>query len=135
MTESPTSKPDGLCNRVTLGDQRMFSSIYTHKIVQRSQKMRPLAVLTTIATVLVGGLLLLPLIVPLIVPLILLFVFVGFIGMTLLSCQYMRQHRTASSPLSTANPRNDIYHDHPNIKRENSNQKSRLSHTRSAELL
>jgi hypothetical protein len=108
----------------------MFSSIYTHKIVQRSQKMRPLAALTTVVTVLVGGWLLLRLI----VPLILLFVFVGFIAMTLLSRQYMRQHRTASSPISTANPRNDIYHDHPNIEQENSNQKSRLSHTRSAEL-
>jgi hypothetical protein len=59
---------------------------------------------------------------------------VGFIGMTLLSRQYMRQHRTASSPLSTANPKDDIYHDHPNIERENSNQKSRLSHAKSAGL-
>jgi hypothetical protein len=108
----------------------MFSSIYTHKIMQRLQKMRPLATLTTVATVLIGGLLLLPLI----LPLILLFVFVGFIGMTLLSRQYMRQHRTASSPLSTANPKDDIYHDHPNIERENSNQKSRLSHAKSAGL-
>ncbi|WP_350977401.1 hypothetical protein [Shewanella sp. AC34-MNA-CIBAN-0136] len=104
----------------------MFSSIYTHKIMQHLQKMRPLAALTTVATVLIGGLLLLPL--------ILLFVFVGFIGMTLLSRQYMRQHRTASSPLSTANPKDDIYHDHPNIERENSNQKSRLSHAKSAGL-
>jgi hypothetical protein len=104
----------------------MFSSIYTHKIMQRLQKMRPLAALTTVATVLIGGLLLLPL--------ILLFVSVGFIGMTLLSRQYMRQHRTASSPLSTANPKDDIYHDHPNIERENSNQKSRLSHAKSAGL-
>jgi hypothetical protein len=104
----------------------MFSSINLHNIIQRLRKMRPLAALTTVVTVLVGGLLLLPLIV--------LFVFVGFIGMTLLSCQYMRQHRTASSPLSTANPRNDIYHEHPNIKRENSNQKSRLSHTKSADI-
>jgi hypothetical protein len=104
----------------------MFSSIYTHKIMQRLQKMRPLAAFTTVATVLIGGLLLLPL--------ILLFVFVGFIGMTLLSRQYMRQHRTASSPLSTANPKDDIYHDHPNIERENSNQKSRLSHAKSAGL-
>lgn len=104
----------------------MFSSIYTHKIMQHLQKMRPLAALTTVATVLIGGLLLLPL--------ILLFVFVGFIGMTLLSRQYMRQHRTASSPLSTANPKDDIYHDHPNIERENSNQTSRLSHTKSAGL-
>jgi hypothetical protein len=112
----------------------MFSSIYTHKIMQRLQKMRPLATLTTVATVLIGGLLLLPLILLLIVPLILLFVSVGFIGMTLLSRQYMRQHRTASSPLSTANPKDDIYHDHPNIERENSNQKSRLSHAKSAGL-
>ncbi|QHS11895.1 hypothetical protein [Shewanella sp. Arc9-LZ] len=104
----------------------MFSSIYTHKIMQSLQKMRPLAALTTVATVLIGGLLLLPL--------ILLFVFVGFIGMTLLRRQYMRQHRTASSPLSTANPKDDIYHDHPNIERENSNQKSRLSHAKSAGL-
>ena len=104
----------------------MFSSIYTHKIMQRLQKMRPLAALTTVATVLIGGLLLLPL--------ILLFVFVGFIGMTLLSRQYMRQHRTASSPLSTANPKDDIYHNHPNIERENSNQTSRLSHAKSAGL-
>jgi hypothetical protein len=104
----------------------MFSSIYTHKIMQRLQKMRPLAAFTTVATVLIGGLLLLPL--------ILLFVFVGFIGMTLLSRQYMRQHRTASSPLSTANPKDDIYHNHPNIERENSNQTSRLSHTKSAGL-
>jgi hypothetical protein len=104
----------------------MFSSIYTHKIMQRLQKMRPLAALTTVATVLIGGLLLLPL--------ILLFVFVGFIGMTLLSRQYMRQHHAASSPLSTANPKDDIYHDHPNIERENSNQKSRLSHAKSAGL-
>jgi hypothetical protein len=104
----------------------MFSSIYTHKIMQRLQKMRPLAAFTTVATVLIGGLLLLPL--------ILLFVFVGFIGMTLLSRQYMRQHRTASSPLSTANPKDDIYHNHPNIERENSNQKSRLSHAKSAGL-
>ncbi|MFT6124919.1 MAG: hypothetical protein ACJAV0_001059 [Shewanella sp.] len=94
--------------------------------MQHLQKMRPLAALTTVATVLIGGLLLLPL--------ILLFVFVGFIGMTLLSRQYMRQHRTASSPLSTANPKDDIYHDHPNIERENSNQKSRLSHAKSAGL-
>lgn len=108
----------------------MFSSIYTHKIMQSLQKMRPLAALTTVATVLIGGLLLLPLI----VPLILLFVFVGFIGMTLLSRQYMRQHHAASSPLSTANPKDDIYHDHPNIERENSNQKSRLSHAKSAGL-
>ncbi|MBO1897213.1 hypothetical protein HNW13_015860 [Shewanella sp. BF02_Schw] len=112
----------------------MFSSIYTHKIMQRLQKMRPLAAFTTVATVLIGGLLLLPLILLLIVPLILLFVFVGFIGMTLLRRQYMRQHRTASSPLSTANPKDDIYHDHPNIERENSNQKSRLSHAKSAGL-
>ncbi|MEH6735145.1 MAG: hypothetical protein V7690_10925 [Shewanella sp.] len=112
----------------------MFSSIYTHKIMQRLQKMRPLAALTTVTTVLIGGLLLLPLILLLIVPLILLFVFVGFIGMTLLSRQYMRQHRTASSPLSTANPKDDIYHNHPNIERENSNQTSRLSHTKSAGL-
>jgi hypothetical protein len=104
----------------------MFSSIYTHKIMQHLQKMRPLAALTTVATVLIGGLLLLPL--------ILLFVFVGFIGMTLLSRQYMRQHRTASSPLSTANPKDDIYHNHPNIERENSNQTSRLSHAKSAGL-
>jgi hypothetical protein len=112
----------------------MFSSIYTHKIMQSLQKMRPLAALTTVATVLIGGLLLLPLILLLIVPLILLFVFVGFIGMTLLSRQYMRQHRTASSPLSTANPKDDIYHNHPNIERENSNQTSRLSHAKSAGL-
>ncbi|PKH34387.1 hypothetical protein [Shewanella sp. ALD9] len=104
----------------------MFSSIYTHKIMQHLQKMRPLAALTTVATVLIGGLLLLPL--------ILLFVFVGFIGMTLLSRQYMRQHHAASSPLSTANPKDDIYHNHPNIERENSNQKSRLSHAKSAGL-
>jgi hypothetical protein len=104
----------------------MFSSIYTHKIMQHLQKMRPLAALTTVATVLIGGLLLLPL--------ILLFVFVGFIGMTLLSRQYMRQHHAASSPLSTANPKDDIYHNHPNIERENSNQTSRLSHTKSAGL-
>tara|TARA_R110001592_G_scaffold6098_3_gene33104 strand:- start:7 stop:264 length:258 start_codon:yes stop_codon:yes gene_type:complete len=70
--------------------------------MQHLQKMRPLAALTTVATVLIGGLLLLPL--------ILLFVFVGFIGMTLLSRQYMRQHHAASSPLSTANPKDDIYH-------------------------
>ena len=112
----------------------MFSSIYTHKIMQHLQKMRPLAALTTVATVLIGGLLLLPLILLLIVPLILLFVFVGFIGMTLLSRQYMRQHHAASSPLSTANPKDDIYHNHPNIERENSNQTSRLSHTKSAGL-
>ena len=104
----------------------MFSSIYTHKIIQRLQKMRPLAALTTVVTVLIGGLLLLPL--------ILLFVFVGFIGMTLLSRQYMRQHHAASSPLSTANPKDNIYHEHPNIERENSNQKSCLSHAKSAEL-
>ncbi|MGI2112833.1 hypothetical protein ACRN9G_04450 [Shewanella frigidimarina] len=108
----------------------MFSSIYTHKIMQRLQKMRPLAALTTVVTVLIGGLLLLPLI----VPLILLFVFVGFIGMTLLSRQYMRQHHAASTPLSTANPKDNIYHEHPNIERENSNQKSCLSHAKSAEL-
>jgi hypothetical protein len=102
--------------------------------MQRLQKMRPLATLTTVATVLIGGLLLLPLILLLIVPLILLFVSVGFIGMTLLSRQYMRQHRTASSPLSTANPKDDIYHNHPNIERENSNQTSRLSHAKSAGL-
>lgn len=104
----------------------MFSSIYTHKIMQRLQKMRPLAALTTVVTVLIGGLLLLPL--------ILLFVFVGFIGMTLLSRQYMRQHHAASTPLSTANPKDNIYHEHPNIERENSNQKSCLSHAKSAEL-
>ena len=104
----------------------MFRSIYTHKIMQRLQKMRPLAALTTVATVLIGGLLLLPL--------ILLFVFVGFIGMTLLSRQYMRQHHAASSPLSTANPKDNIYHQHPNIERENSNQQSCLSHAKSAEL-
>ncbi|MEM5505235.1 hypothetical protein ACRN9Z_11525 [Shewanella frigidimarina] len=104
----------------------MFSSIYTHKIIQRLQKMRPLAALTTVVTVLIGGLLLLPL--------ILLFVFVGFIGMTLLSRQYMRQHHAASSPLSTANPKDNIYHQHPNIERENSNQQSCLSHAKSAEL-
>ena len=104
----------------------MFRSIYTHKIMQRLQKMRPLAALTTVATVLIGGLLLLPL--------ILLFVFVGFIGMTLLSRQYMRQHHAASTPLSTANPKDNIYHEHPNIERENSNQKSCLSHAKSAEL-
>lgn len=104
----------------------MFSSIYTHKIMQRLQKMRPLAALTTVVTVLIGGLLLLPL--------ILLFVFVGFIGMTLLSRQYMRQHHAASSPLSTANPKDNIYHQHPNIERENSNQQSCLSHAKSAEL-
>ncbi|MGI2105433.1 hypothetical protein ACRN9A_09730 [Shewanella frigidimarina] len=104
----------------------MFRSIYTHKIMQRLQKMRPLAALTTVVTVLIGGLLLLPL--------ILLFVFVGFIGMTLLSRQYMRQHHAASSPLSTANPKDNIYHEHPNIERENSNQKSCLSHAKSAEL-
>ncbi|MBB1381462.1 hypothetical protein H5071_05660, partial [Shewanella sp. SR41-2] len=89
-------------------------------------KMRPLAALTTVVTVLIGGLLLLPL--------ILLFVFVGFIGMTLLSRQYMRQHHAASTPLSTANPKDNIYHEHPNIERENSNQKSCLSHAKSAEL-
>lgn len=104
----------------------MFSSIYTHKIIQRLQKMQPLAALTTVVTVLIGGLLLLPL--------ILLFVFVGFIGMTLLSRQYMRQHHAASSPLSTANPKDNIYHQHPNIERENSNQQSCLSHAKSAEL-
>lgn len=104
----------------------MFRSIYTHKIMQRLQKMRPLAALTTVVTVLIGGLLLLPL--------ILLFVFVGFIGMTLLSRQYMRQHHAASSPLSTANPKDNIYHQHPNIERENSNQQSCLSHAKSAEL-
>ncbi|MGI2178074.1 hypothetical protein [Shewanella frigidimarina] len=104
----------------------MFSSIYTHKIMQRLQKMRPLAALTTVVTVLIGGLLLLPL--------ILLFVFVGFIGMTLLSRQYMRQHHAASTPLSTANLKDNIYHQHPNIERENSNQKSCLSHAKSAEL-
>ena len=104
----------------------MFSSIYTHKIIQRLQKMRPLAALTTVVTVLIGGLLLLPL--------ILLFVFVGFIGMTLLSRQYMRQHHAASSPFSTANPKDNIYHQHPNIERENSNQQSCLSHAKSAEL-
>jgi hypothetical protein len=108
----------------------MFSSINQHNIIQRLRKMRPLAALTTVVTVLVGGLLLLPLI----VPLILLFVSVGFIGMTLLNRQYKRHHRTASSPLSTANPRNDIYHGHPKIERENSNQKSRLSHTKSADI-
>lgn len=104
----------------------MFRSIYTHKIMQRLQKMRPLPALTTVVTVLIGGLLLLPL--------ILLFVFVGFIGMTLLSRQYMRQHHAASSPLSTANPKDNIYHEHPNIERENSNQQSCLSHAKSAEL-
>lgn len=104
----------------------MFSSIYTHKIMQRLQKMRPLAALTTVVTVLIGGLLLLPL--------VLLFVFVGFIGMTLLSRQYMRQHHAASTPLSTANPKDNIYHEHPNIERENSNQQSCLSHAKSAEL-
>ncbi|MGI2109837.1 hypothetical protein ACRN9C_10605 [Shewanella frigidimarina] len=104
----------------------MFSSIYTHKIMQRLQKMRPLAALTTVVTVLIGGLLLLPL--------VLLFVFVGFIGMTLLSRQYMRQHHAASTPLSTANPKDNIYHQHPNIERENSNQQSCLSHAKSAEL-
>ncbi|ABI70158.1 hypothetical protein [Shewanella frigidimarina] len=104
----------------------MFRSIYTHKIMQRLQKMRPLAALTTVVTVLIGGLLLLPL--------ILLFVFVGFIGMTLLRRQYMRQHHAASSPLSTANPKDNIYHQHPNIERENSNQQSCLSHAKSAEL-
>ncbi|MFT6132258.1 MAG: hypothetical protein ACJAW2_000976, partial [Shewanella sp.] len=31
----------------------MFSSIYTHKIMQHLQKMRPLAALTTVATVLI----------------------------------------------------------------------------------
>ncbi|HBF46134.1 MAG TPA: hypothetical protein DDW91_06505 [Shewanella frigidimarina] len=98
--------------------------------MQRLQKMRPLAALTTVVTVLIGGLLLLPLI----VPLILLFVFVGFIGMTLLSRQYMRQHHAASSPFSTANPKDNIYHQHPNIERENSNQQSCLSHAKSAEL-
>ncbi|WP_153009397.1 hypothetical protein [Shewanella frigidimarina] len=104
----------------------MFRSIYTHKIMQRLQKMRPLAALTTVVTVLIGGLLLLPL--------ILLFVFVGFIGMTLLRHQYMQHHRAASSPLSTANPKDNIYHQHPNIERENSNQQSCLSHAKSAEL-
>jgi uncharacterized protein (DUF58 family) len=100
----------------------MFSSIYTHKIMQRLQKMRPLATLTTVATVLIGGLLLLPLILLLIVPLILLFVSVGFIGMTLLSRQYMRQHSTA--PFSADNKVNDRYNAHHNLERDSPNEPS-----------
>ncbi|AZG33978.1 MULTISPECIES: hypothetical protein [Shewanella] len=63
----------------------MFSSINLHNIIQRLRKMRPYTALATVATVLLGGLLLLPL--------ILLFVFVGFIGMTLLRNQYMKHNR------------------------------------------
>jgi hypothetical protein len=95
----------------------MFSSINLHNIIQRLRKMRPLAALTTVVTVLVGGLLLLPL--------ILLFVFVGFIGMTLLSCQYMRQHRTA--PFSADNIVNDRYHAHHNLERDSPNEPSQTS--------
>jgi hypothetical protein len=63
----------------------MFSSINLHNIIQRLRKMRPYTALATVVTVLLGGLLLLPL--------ILLFVFVGFIGMTLLRNQYMKHNR------------------------------------------
>ncbi len=74
-----------------------------HKFIQRLRKMRPIAVFTTAVTILLAFLLLLPL--------ILLFILVGFIGMTLLSRQYMKPHRSASSsPFLSSHSQNNKYH-------------------------
>lgn len=100
----------------------MFRLISTHALIQRLQKMRPLAAMTTVITILLGGLLMLPL--------ILLFILVGFIGITLLSRQYMKPYRSAPfSPLLSPSPSKDRYHTHPNIKQEKMMTECRISRT------
>ncbi|MGX9462727.1 hypothetical protein ACWXWU_16060 [Shewanella sp. A14] len=81
-----------------------------HKLIQRLRKMGPFSALVTTAAIILGGLMLLPL--------ILLFAFVAFIGMTLLSRQYMNYHRV--SPHSPPKPNHDGYRAHPNLERETS---------------
>ncbi|AZG75013.1 hypothetical protein [Shewanella livingstonensis] len=98
----------------------MFSSINALQIIQRLRRMRPLTALVTMVTFLLGFVLLLPL--------LLLFVAVGFIGMTLLGRQYMNRHRSrASAPFSAPSPIYDSYNIYQNLERDCPNEHSKTS--------
>ncbi|GGP93730.1 hypothetical protein [Shewanella ulleungensis] len=88
----------------------MFSSINLWHIRQRLCQMRPLNALLSLLLIIVGSLILLPL--------ILLFLIVGFIGMTLLSRQYLGKQTPASNMVSSTNLQQNMYQQHPNIERE-----------------
>ncbi|WP_445775725.1 hypothetical protein [Shewanella sp.] len=88
----------------------MFSSLNLRHITQHLRQMRPLTALLSVLLIIVGSLILLPL--------VLLFLVVGFIGMTLLSRQYLGKQGIASRVCSTATPNKDRYQQYPNIEKE-----------------
>ena len=88
----------------------MFSSINLWHIRQRLRHMRPLTALFSLTLIIVGSLILLPL--------VLLFLIVGFMGMTLLSRKYLGKQSPTSNMFPSKVRHQDRYQQHPNIEKE-----------------